>query len=458
MPIKPIHVVLLAAVATSAAAQTAALATLHSFQGNPSDGASPRAGVIIGANGSLYGTTYGGGANICTAPALDGCGAVYELAPPAVAGGAWTETLIYSFRGCCVDATIPTGGLVLGSHGVLYGATDFGGVGNGNGAVFQLTPPATAGAAWTESVLYSVNDDRSHGPAGSLLLGQNGTLYGANAGRIEGDHTYGAAVFALSPPAAPGGNWTESTLYAFDKPTGGTNPRAGLVANQGALLGTDYYGGSQSCGKIGCGAVFELQPLSTAGPRSEVTLYSFTGPPLDGANPTAALTVGRDGVLYGTTLYGGSGALCIARENGTVVSGCGAVFQLTPPAAPGGTWTETVLYSFTGLNGDGAYPAANLILGENGSLYGTTQYGGSATSGSPCTSYGATGCGTVFEMMPPTTPGGTWTETVLYSFTGASDGANPTAPLLLSASGVLYGTTSAGGTAGWGTVFSLTLN
>jgi len=176
LPTKPVRLILLAALAIFAppdgVAQTTTFATLHSFQGSPSDGASPRGGVI--SNGSsLYGTTYGGGANICTPPALDGCGAVFELTPPTVPGGTWNETLIYSFRGCCVDATIPIAGLVFGSNGVLYGATAYGGIGEGNGAVFQLTPPAIAGATWSETVLYSFGGSSafsSLGPEGALLL------------------------------------------------------------------------------------------------------------------------------------------------------------------------------------------------------------------------------------------------------------------------------------------------
>lgn len=114
-----------------------------------------------------------------------------------------------------------------------------------------------------------------------------------------------------------------------------------------------------------------------------------------------------------------------------------------------------MLYSFTGLNGDGAFPKASVVVGKNGELYGTTEYGGSATSGTPCDFSGASGCGTVFELTPPTAPGAVWTERVLHTFTGKnSDGALPTASLTLSSTGVLYGTTSAGG-AGQGTVFAI---
>jgi uncharacterized repeat protein (TIGR03803 family) len=114
-----------------------------------------------------------------------------------------------------------------------------------------------------------------------------------------------------------------------------------------------------------------------------------------------------------------------------------------------------VIYSFTAANGDGGYPSASVVLGANGVLYGTTQYGGIASS--PCSYYGALGCGTVFQLTPPTTPGGVWTEAILHTFSGQNgDGSIPIAGLTLSPSGTLYGTTSGGGNANKGTVFSVT--
>jgi hypothetical protein len=288
-------------------------------------------------------------------------------------------------------------------------------------------------------------------------------LYGTTSGHelIEGGYLTdsGATVYALGLPATPGGSWTRSILYRFGSADegAGTFPRAGLVGAQGWLFGTDYVRGNTSCGRYGCGAVFALQPPASAGSAwTETTIYQFNGTPDDGGGPLAALTVGPGGMLYGTTQYGGSGTLCTLNN---VVVGCGTVFQLTPPAVPRGTWTETVLYSFTGQDGDGALPVAGLVLGKNGSLYGTTEYGGSAASGSACTSFGASGCGTVFELKPPAAPGGAWAEIVLHSFTGMDgDGAAPQANLTAGPTGVLYGTTWAGGTAGYGTVFSITVN
>ena len=456
MPMKRIHWILLAAATLTppAAGQTATLATLYSFRGYPIDAQSPSGALLLSPNGTLYGTTSLGGVNFCTSGA--GCGTVYELKPPAVAGGASMESVIFNFAGCCPGAALPAGGLVADSNGALYG-TAASGAGT-NGSVFQLIPPATAGAPWSESVIWSATTPEGTVwfPQGPLLAGPGGTLYGTTSGIEERGQWHGATAFALTPPAIPGESWTESTMHYFDVNSAtGTDPRASVVYERGSFFGTLYLGGQASCLTNGCGAVFELRPTPAGGASQEGTIYKFQGPPLDGANPATALTAGPGGVFYGTTFRGGAGTLCAYY---TVVTGCGTVFQLTQ-AASGEAWTETVLHSFKGLDGDGAFPAGSLVVGGNGSLYGTTQYGGSATFGSPCTSNGASGCGTAFVLTPPAVPGGAWTESVLHSFTGTNgDGAIPEGPLLLSPTGVLYGTTSAGGTANYGTVFSLMLN
>ena len=170
----------------------------------------------------------------------------------------------------------------------------------------------------------------------------------------------------------------------------------------------------------------------TATPRLK-TLYSFTGGS-DGGDPRAGVVIGKGGVLYGTAETGGVGG--------------GTVFQLTPPASPGGAWTETVLYDFSPPGSDGGYPWATVTVGSGGVLYGTTFGGG---TGPACSG----GCGTVFSLTPPASPGGAWTETVLHSFTGGSDGERPTAGVVIGSGSVLYGTTSSGGTSGYGTVFAL---
>lgn len=161
-------------------------------------------------------------------------------------------------------------------------------------------------------------------------------------------------------------------------------------------------------------------------------LYNFCSQPncADGALPTGPLVQDKNGNLYGTTIEGGTGTACIAYAGG-----CGTVFELTP------TGTYTVLYSFTG-SPDGESPS-DLVLDQEGNLYGTTGSGGVYNSG------------IVFEI---TSSG---TEKVLYSFTGGVDGAWPQGPLVLDAESKLYGTTGGGGQYdcypgyGCGTVFEL---
>jgi uncharacterized repeat protein (TIGR03803 family) len=205
-----------------------------------------------------------------------------------------------------------------------------------------------------------------------------------------------------------------------------------------ALYGTTSAGGAGiACG--GCGTVFELQPPATPdGAWTESTLYSFQGFS-DGAQPRTALTLDPAGVLYGTTQYGGP-------------ANAGTVFKLTPPACPTETWTEDLLYSFEATGGGVTSYPNSLALGNGGALYGTTQLDGLAN----CAPRG--GCGTLFKLTPPASPGGVWTETVLYSFTGGTDGAFPSS-LVRGPYGALFGTTSNGGTStacfgGCGTVFA----
>ncbi len=401
--------------------------------------------MVIGKDGSLYGTTQIGGTSRL--------GTVYELAPTK--GVPWNETVIYNFSG--PDGQYPESALVFGSAGVAYGVTPGSDAMGGPGTLFELAPPSTSGGAWTETVLGTFGpngNSQSVGPNGPVLIGPGGTLYTTTQGAPIGGVGFRLGlVIGLAPPSTSGGAWMEYELYTFGA-IQGEWPVAGVVSDSGSLFGTTLFAGDANCGLAGCGTVFELTPpLTRGGAWSETTIHTFTGRPADGGGSSAALTVGPGGVLYGTTAYGGSGA-CTTGNTG--LEGCGTVFQLTPPIAPGGSWTESVLYSFTGINGDGAAPSASVVVGKNGVIYGTTTSGGSASSNSQCPSsyYALAGCGTVFELTPPTAPGGGWTETVLHTFSDQNgDGSMPVASLALSSTGVLYGTTPAGGTAGKGTVF-----
>jgi len=242
-----------------------------------------------------------------------------------------------------------------------------------------------------------------------------------------------AITFSLSVSAHA---YTETVIYTFASGTDAYAPYSGLIFDAaGNLYGTTYHGGTS-----GSGAVYMLAPV-TGGGWHESVLYSFTGA-ADGGTPYAGLVLDSAGNLYGTTFQGGTLGGCTG-------AGCGVVFKLAPIS--GGGWQETVLYTFTGGK-DGAQPRAGLIFDATGNLYGTTSEGGNLTA---CPS----GCGTAFKLTP--TSSGPWQETVLHSFNGKTDGANPHAGLIFDAAGYLYGTTYWGGAApacpvaDCGTVFRL---
>jgi uncharacterized repeat protein (TIGR03803 family) len=164
--------------------------------------------------------------------------------------------------------------------------------------------------------------------------------------------------------------------------------------------------------------VLSAVPVTRA---QEQIIYSFGGAP-DGSDPTASVVVdGKTGVVYGTTSKGGA-------------YGQGTVFQLTPPSTPGGFWTEKILHSFGEATGDGAYPGALIETSQAGILYGTT-WGG-----------GANNLGTVFGLVPPSGPNGSWAESVIHSFGATGDGARPVGRLALDSQGILYGLNGYGST------------
>jgi len=170
-------------------------------------GQEPEGVLAIGGNGALYGVTqYGGavgtGASGCLYGDGEGCGIVFELAPPAVASGSWTETQIYAFTGQNGDGAFPVAGLLIGTDGVLFGVTELGGnpaCTDGCGTVFKLTPPASAGDPWTETILHSFSGGHDGAvPAGMLVFGRNGALYGTT---FNGGNTTGGrhgTVFGLA--------------------------------------------------------------------------------------------------------------------------------------------------------------------------------------------------------------------------------------------------------------------
>jgi len=285
-----------------------------------------------------------------------------------------------------------------------------------------------------EKVLYRFQN-RGDGafPSGGLITDKNGNLYGTTVGfSIDGYCQKGCGtVFQMTPPATKGGAWTYTVLYAFTMQNGdGAFPGSGLVMDAiGNLYGTTSAGGSNigKCQYYGCGTAFELSRNSN-GVWAEAVLYAFKGGSADGKNPEGSLIFGRDGVLYGTTVVGGDSKSCLS---------CGTVFRLMPPSKPGGAWTEQVLHRFNNFSG-GFWPEAGVVADKAGALYGTTNEGGQGSN------YCSDGCGVVFKLSPPSKPGGAWTKSVIYRFTGERDGGEPFAGLTFDLAGNLYGATSTG--------------
>jgi uncharacterized repeat protein (TIGR03803 family) len=218
----------------------------------------------------------------------------------------------------------------------------------------------------------------------------------------------------------------EKALVSFSGSGEPSLPYAGLTFDKAGNL----YGTTQLGGAYNQGTVFELTP-SSAG-WTVTVLYSFPGGH-DGSQPTANVILDASGRLYGTTSSGGGGSCS---------PGCGVVFELAPVS---GGWRESVLYAFTG-GGDGREPQGDLVFDAAGNLYGTTLLGGNTATN--CSS----GCGTVFKLTPGI---GGWTQSVLHAFAGGNDGASPYAGLTFDTAGNIYGTTSAGGASGKGTIFKL---
>jgi len=402
---------ILSAISVKAASET----TLYSFGSQTSDGAEPGA-RLLNVKGKLYGVTGNGGANC---GGWGGCGTVFSFDPRSNA-----ETVLYSFCTLrnCADGLSPHAGLI-NVNGTLYGTTLQGGSStgcgytNGCGTVYAIDP-----ATSTETVIYSFCQKKSCADGYTpfdRLLDINGTLYGTTVAGGSADCN-GGVVFSLNPA-----KHAENVLHVFQcDGLDGTAPVAALSEVNGTLYGVTQYGGAH-----GLGTVFSIDPATGA----ETILYSFCsegGYCPDGEEPAAAL-INVNGILYGTTEFG-SVAYCKRT--------CGTVFALDLA-----TGAERVLHYFGAE--DGRYPEAALI-DVNGTLYGTTVYGGSGGGG--C--YETYGCGTVFSLDP-----GTGSEFVVYNFCSKKncrDGALPMSKLI-DVKGKLYGTTAAGGSYGQGTIFRI---
>ncbi len=304
---------------------------LHSFAGG-SDGATPNGGVIEDPSGAFFGTTTTGGTS--------GLGTVYRVKRTK-------ETVLYSFAGG-TDGADPQAGLVMDAAGNLYGTTSVGGSA-GNGTVFELVAPKVKSGRWTETVLYSFGTGTDGAtPIGGVNLDAAGNLYGTTS--LGGTYGYGT-VFRLTP----GSGWTENILYNFDNTTDGAYPYADLISDAAGNL----YGAATDGGTGGGGTIFELTPSN--GNWTFAVLYSLPGWGISGT--FRDLLLDASGNIFGTTHCDGADS-------------AGTIFELTPS---GGSWTYTLLYTFTG-GGDGLYSISNLVM-KRGKLYGTTIDGGANGAG-----------------------------------------------------------------------------
>jgi uncharacterized repeat protein (TIGR03803 family) len=353
---------------------------LHSFTGL-ADGGNPFAGVTLDAEGNLYGTASAGGAA--------NRGVVYILDPSG------NETVLYNFTGGA-DGGNPEAGVILDAAGNLYGTAAAGGAGF-SGVVFKLDKSGK------ETVLHSFTGLDGGVPVAGVVRDAAGNLYGTT---YQGGSGFAGVVYQLDTAGH------ETVLHNFTGGADGGYPQAGLTRDsEGNLYGTCDSGGPGFAGLV--------YKIDTTG--NETVLYSFTGG-ADGGNVNAGVILDPAGNLYGVTTTGGS-------------TSTGVIFKLDKSGV------ETVLYNFIGGpagNGvGGSFPFTGLVRDSTGNLYGTTQRGGAAN------------LGVVYRLDP------SGHETVLYGFIGPVDGSLPSSGVVRDLAGNIYGTTSLGGKANAGVVYRL---
>ncbi len=319
-----------------------AVTVLHNFDGT--DGTSPNGTLVQDVQGNLYGVTqYGGQSDACAPYGANGCGTVFKITPQ----GAFSSLYSFCSLANCMDGANPFGGLLLGIDGNLYGATAYGGnhvdcAGNGCGTIFKIT---TTGRLTT---LHGFAGTDGSYPYAPLVQSSSGILYGVASG---GGTSNAGSIFTIT------NSGKLTTLHNFSG-TDGSDPNPLILATDGNLYGTTTYGGTNTnsmCGINGCGTAFEITS------SGELTiLYNFCSAAncADGFVPLWSLFQATDGSLYGNTSeYSFTTPVC-----------CGTIFKITA------TGTFTNLYTFSGADGD--FPQGSLMQDTNGTLYGTTGYGG----------------------------------------------------------------------------------
>jgi uncharacterized repeat protein (TIGR03803 family) len=389
-------------------------------------------GPLILEGSNLYGTIWDGGAA--------NAGTIFSI----TSDGAFQT--VYSFSGFTNDGSIPEASLIPDGFGFLYGTTQAGGASQG-GTVYRIRADGSG-----FQIVHSF--DTSDTVQAPLALDRAGTLYGTTAEALfkvrtdgsdfqivhdfTGDGAFPSSAVVLDDMGSVYGVTTHSGSSGgavFKVGTDGTGFQilygfAGInLSSVGPLVLGDaghLYGTTRVSAPFIGGTVFRL---ATDGSTFDV-LHFFIGGASDGDAPGASLVLDRSGNIYGTTTAGG-------QPGGTTsTDGLGTVFAMKTDGSG-----FKLLHAFGGGASDGSTPTASLILGVSGALYGTTYSGGSANAG------------TVFTVRADGTAFG-----ILHSFgEEPGDGRNPSASLLLDGFGDLIGTASRGGTAAFGTIFSLSV-
>jgi uncharacterized repeat protein (TIGR03803 family) len=367
----------------------------------------------------------------------------HALLAAAVIGGliapalAQQETALYAFPSYGAGY-FPRGGLGMDSSGNLYGTTYYGGMYQGEacsncGTIYKLTPPAGGQTAWTYQLLhtFTVAPIQGYTEDGidpiSPLVNFNNVFYGTTNG--GGDTQCGCGtVFSITP----GGTYT--ILHVFDpfvpgQPADqwplGTTPVGGLlISSNGTIYGTTNSGGDGQPGPDGSQGAGIIFQMSTSGAGFS-KLHDFNGSL--NAGPQGMMIFGQDGAIYGTQFGGG-------------LYNQGLIFRMDTS----GNFTD--IYDFLGTNQpgnshDGANPEGRLALGPDGTIYGTTTFGGSPS-----------GYGTAWSIKEVN---GSWVYTQLYIFGSGSAGSLPHSGLIYGQDGALYGTGAGGGLYGGGVVYRL---
>jgi uncharacterized repeat protein (TIGR03803 family) len=358
---------------------------LHDFvPGNGGDASAPEASVSIYGN-AVYGTASDGGAN--------NAGAVFAL---KVDGTGYA--LLHSFTNGTGDGNGPETLVIKGADGALYGANYSGGASN-LGTVFRL---ATDASSYSLLHQFTGPPQDGSGPSAGLIEGTNGALYGTT---LNGGSNSSGTVYRLAPDAS-----SYQVLYSFSNTPDGSYPQGQLLqASDGKLYGTTSGGGTN-----GDGTVFSMD-LDGSGYR---IVHSFAGSTNDGQGPQAGLLQGADGMLYGTTEYGGSNY-------------SGTIFQMNTTGS-----VVNILHSFNGST-DGGDPQCPLAQGSNGALYGV------------CMADGTNYDGTVFTIATNGTG-----FAVLHTFS-SDEGNTPYGGLAVAGDGSLWGTLIEGGTQGFGAIYKI---